>query len=213
MKKAYLLGAVICIALVGTVSYHLHQEEPKPNYGPLVFSSLEELGDAVNAVQKEQSSKFTQEYAAQVDEYALDELSFCYAPKNVPHNATLSEIRVKDRYVAIYYTLDIPLEEPVRGEESGKNELLGTMIFEWIRTEDGPELLRNTVEQQELLPLKENGEIYYSDIFWPGEPENILAKQLFWVQDGYMFSMHVPLSAFSQEMEENSVSAEMKLLY
>lgn len=172
-----------------------------PDVGPIEFSTFDEFAEGVNAVRRQEKTAFTERNSDLIKSYNLNRLTEYYVPdpEGLDGDLKLDKIRVKDRYVALDYIMDVPLKTPQDAKDSGINELLGTVTFEWTREEGGPELLKHTIEQQKLLPYKADMNIYYSDIYWPDEPGTILGKQFFWVQDGFRFMMYVPLPLLKEE--------------
>lgn len=181
---------------------------PKPaslpliaDVGPIEFFTFDELAEGVNTVRRQAKTEFTEHNSDLIKSYNLNRLTEYYIldPEGLDVDLKLNRIKVKDRYVALEYKVEVPLKTTPDARDSGINELLDTVVFEWTREEDGPELLKHTIEQQKLLPYKSGSAIYYSDIYWTAQPDIILAKEFFWVQDGFMFMMSIPLSILKEE--------------
>lgn len=172
-----------------------------PDVGPIEFSSFDELAEGVKAVRRQDKTEFTEHNSDLIKSYKLNRLTEYYIPDpgGLGVDLKLIRIKVKDRYVALEYKVDVPLKTATAARDSDMDELLDTVTFEWTREEDGPELLKHTIEQQKLLPCKFGSAIYYSDIYRTAEPGTILGKQFFWVQDGFRFMMYVPLSILKAE--------------
>lgn len=172
-----------------------------PDVGPIEFSTFDELTESVNAVRRQEKTAFTEHNSDLIKSYNLNRLTEYYIPdpEALDVDLKLIRIKVKDRYVALEYKVDVPLKTAPAAKDSDIDELLDTVTFEWTREEDGPELLKHTIEQQKLLPCKSGSAIYYSDIYRTAEPGTILGKEFFWVQDGFMFMMSIPLSILKEE--------------
>lgn len=200
MKKIIIGAILLAMLLLVSCSQKSTGDVMSPSFAPLEFTSVEEFQKSLIAAKNDEKSEFFTNYSLQIQEYNFKELSCYYVPAFLPEAAKLTFIRVKDSYVSLYYTLNIPLKDVESARDSGMIELLNTIIFKWSRYENGKELLTNTIEQQQLKRFNDNSDIYYSDVYYPADPGTLLGKQLFWLQDGYVFSLYLPLSEFSDDM-------------
>jgi len=231
MKKLLHIVFIISIALIlgacshkpnTTLSYKSNKtlsyrqettpSDPSPlEFEPLEFSSVDELKQSVNDVLLSRKSEFTENYSHLISMYNFKDLTAYYEPAFLPETAKLKGIYIKDRYVAVYYTLDdtdITFESET---DSAIHAIKNIYLLEWNRYENGQQLLDNTIKQQNLKPLDGFNGRYYFDIY--NKPEELLAKQIYWVQDGYMFSMHVPMSVYlehSKELIKDAVRINLK---
>jgi hypothetical protein len=125
----------------------------------------------------------------------LDYLSFYYTSKVANDIAKLDSILASSRYLSVYYSL-APLEEIIfeSPDDEEVARLSVTLKLEWERDPKGESLLKNTVKQQNLTA--HSGELYYADLSNPTFPDGTLAKSFYWVQDGYMFNLDIPIAIY-----------------
>ena len=129
------------------------------------------------------------------DMYNLSGINYYYIPSGLFTGITLDAITVKERYVCLYYYYeDLCNTDFPSADDEEIARIANTLKLEWVRNAVGEELLSNTIEQLSLKELS-NG-IYYFDITYPTQANIVLAKSLFWVQDGYMFNLDIPQSVF-----------------
>lgn len=135
------------------------------------------------------------------DIYDISSISYYYLPSEYFNNLYLDAITVKQRYVCLYYYLEDltgKFFDSVDEEEIAR--INNTVKLEWIRNEIGDDLLKNTVSQLSLSEY--DNDIYYYDIVYPTEPDDILAKSFYWVKDGFMFNMDIPQNLFNILIEQ-----------
>ncbi len=156
--------------------------------GPLEVTSFEELEQKISGASKN-------------DGYGLDSLQFYYVPTELVelYNAKIDTIYIRERYVALYYYINDFDESKVKDIYERENGVLSNTIkLVWTRNEDGNLLLKNTIEQLKLLPLDDGGTYYFCDIPSMADRNTILAKSIYWAQDGYCYQLDVPVEVFEQ---------------
>lgn len=160
------------------------------DYEPLEIMSFEGINEAKKNVDVKN------------DIYNLNALEFYYVPSDIITDAKLNAIRIKDRYVCIYYYLnELDFESFENSDEKEIARIENTIKLEWIRNADGGELLKNTINQLHLKQMDSDGLYYYADITYPSDPEVTLSKSIYWVEDGYMFNLDVPVDLFTENKE------------
>jgi hypothetical protein len=174
--------------------------------GPLEFVSIQEFVEAVSAAKDEITDDFDLNFAELIEMYNFADLTFYYEPSYLPETTQLDYVTVKDAYVALWYNLGLELPEVTDGRQRAINEGLNTVIFTWFRYADGNEFLRNSVERQELTRLGET-DVYYNDNYF--ESETYLGRQYWWVQDGYMFRMYLPVSVLQETFNTQVLLKEL----
>ena len=164
--------------------------------GPEVYSSLEEFYAGVEAAR----SGAPDGTGPRSDDNALSELSFYYGPAWLPDDALLYSVRVKERYVALYYKVG----EPAQSGDApyGIEELTSTAMFEWTRIPEGEQLLKAQRQAEELTLLDGDAAkpVYYSEVAWYEDPTNLIGRQYYWTEDGYLFSMYLPNSELNDSL-------------
>lgn len=161
---------------------------------PLTLKSFEEIDEAKEKVDD------------QYDYYNLNDLEYYYIPSEQVLKAfsyyKLDLIYIEDRSISIYYRLsETDLTAIENADEQEAARISGALKLEWIRNAVGEELLKNTVDQLNLTPLNEDSRFYYSDIVYPADSKTVLARSLYWVQEGYLFTMDIPIGVFGKWLE------------
>ena len=196
MKRIRVLLTTLLMSLLLCACSGKQSQVPSPNYAPAEFSSFEELRTNVEkamaeAVSAEVSAAHSDgRVASQNDQHGVDELTELYYAAWVPSDAELEVIRVKESYVAYYYTVNWNEEE----YPQGRDELTSTFMFEWRRAVATESSFKTDIEQFGLSPLASEPGVYYCDIIWPGDDNAVaLGRQFYWIEDGYRFSMYIPI--------------------
>lgn len=184
MKKALsivLMLALLVVGLAGCTERSAAEQEPQPNFAPLSYSTFEYFYQAVSDAQNSAGTMSVQTETAESGDIWLNDLTFFYQPAWIPRSAQLSSIRVRDRYVALYYTLD-----PSGDVEDPKN----VFMFEWVRSPQTEQSFEGVIgschltpHESDLVPARQG--LYSCPIYSIG-------YQYYWLQDGYQFSMYVP---------------------
>ena len=144
---------------------------------------------------------------AENDIYNLAGLEYYYIPSDSISNIALDAITVQERYVCIYYHLNTPNStEASSAPEEETAGIANTVKLEWFRDAQGEELLENTIAQLSLEEISPG--IYGCDISYPTQPDIVLAKSLFWVRDGYMFNLDLPLDIYEDTASGPQSAAE-----
>ena len=179
---------------------------------PLALKSFEEIGEAKEKVED------------QYDYYNLNDLEYYYVPSEQVLNAfsyaKLDSIIIEDRYIRQWYALsetDYTSIENADERETARTS--GALKLEWIRNAVGEELLNSTIDQLKLNALNEDSRFYYRDIINPADSKTVLARSLYWVEEGYLFNMDIPISdfgkwfeAWTQEAPEGALTLVKKTL-
>ncbi|MGI6029029.1 MAG: hypothetical protein ACOX81_06435 [Candidatus Heteroscillospira sp.] len=199
MKKALLFAllssCLICLAACAEPAPSAAQE----NFAPAVYESFDEFTDAVRSADTENDTNAAD----------LEEITKYYRLPYLDETA-LDAITVKSSYVCQYYLID-DIIDANDADEAEISRISNTVVFEWDRYPDGEQLLTNTVRQLKLQPLTDD--IFCCDISYPTQPDIVLAKSFYWVYDGYMFHLDIPVSVLESkslfsELEENAAAAD-----
>jgi hypothetical protein len=125
----------------------------------------------------------------------LDSLPFYYTSKVATDIASLDSILAASRYIISSYSLapldSIAFETP---DDEEIARLSVTISLEWTRDSKGGQLLENAIEQLGLIEHSEG--LHYSDISHPAFPDGVLAKSFYWVHDGYLFNLNIPIAIY-----------------
>ncbi len=207
MKRCYCLVALACVFIISSVA--CSSEGATAN----ISNTLAVAYEPLEIVSFEGISEAKKNFDAKNDIYKLNDLEFYYIPSHIASRAKLDAILIKESYVCIYYYLkDLNFKRFENPDEEEIERIENTIKLEWTRNADGDELLINTIKQLQLKQMDSNGITYYIDIYYPTEPERILAKSIYWVEDGYMFNLDVPIMLFNEEKEvgtEASIIAKL----
>lgn len=181
---------VICACVIAIPMFHNEQPPGKFEAAAIEFSSVE---DFISAVQSTDANDNTS---------ILHDVDHFYLPLNFITEAHLNTIVVSERYICLYYSLnEINPDGYISADEEEIARISSTIKFEWTRNADGNTLLSNTVTQLNLSKLADG--IYYYDISYPTDTDHILSKSFYWVTDGYMFNLDIPIEVYS-EIENRS---------
>lgn len=83
-------------------------------------------------------------------------------------------------------------------------------MLEWVRLDNGQQILDDMIKHQNLKPLDGFSGYYYADIYYPGNQTDLLAKQIYWVQDGFMLDLLIPMPVFSNNLIQDAVNVNIK---
>lgn len=166
------------------------------NFEPLTFYSFDSLTASITE----------KKASAEEDIHNLKELDHLYVPTMPLQEMVLDAITVRDRYVCIYYCLEaLDSSEVEAPDDEEIARISNTVKLEWVRNEDGEELLTNTIEQLSLTEYYDG--IYYYNITYPTQPDTILAQSFFWVHDGFMFNLDIPFDVCASLLTQGSIDS------
>ena len=195
---------IACAAFTGCANNNTVQESGGingnsglviPDTEALVFYSFDDFAHSIA------------EADAENDICNLVGLDYYYIPPESISNIALDAITVQERYVCIYYQLNnLNSMEASSAHEEEMAGIANTVKLEWVRDARGEELLENTIAQLSLEEISPG--IYGCDISYPTQPDIVLAKSLFWVRDGYMFNLDLPLDIYEDTASGPQPAAE-----
>ena len=205
--KRFLCLTILVFALITTVvgcsreDITANTDNLGVDYEPLRITSSEGINEAKKNVNVKN------------DIYNLKALEFYYVPSDIITDAKLDAILIKDRYVCSYYYLkELDFESFENSDEEEIARIENTIKLEWIRNADGEELLKNTINQLKLKQMDSDGLYYYADITYPSEPDVVLSKSIYWVEDGYMLNLDVHVDLFNENKEAGIESSSFTKL-
>ena len=131
-----------------------------------------------------------------IDVWGLGDIEYYFAPSWLPEGFGLDFIGVNNAEVWYSYVID-----GYNHALSFKNDyvLSNTVSFAYfIGGHNASSLLSNTVDSMGLAPADGVNGLYYRDFPATSNLDVNVVRCFYWVQDGYMFSMHIPLRLINE---------------
>lgn len=204
-KLRYVLLALCLIFLAGCSEVEPYVEDTGAFLSPAEFYSFEDFESAILSARQDPACEYAQ------PGYAMDQITSYFLPAYFENTLNLDAICVKARYVCIYYYLeDLSGTAFASAEEAEAAVIANTVQLEWRRVDDAAAELASLREAMSLVKLSDS--LYYSDVSLPTDPEHILARSYYWMQNGQVFDLMVPAALLEQVPENAAIESGTGLL-
>ncbi len=137
----------------------------------------------------------------------LGGLNSYYIPTEIIQltKANINHIRVKQTYVSLNYDVkDIDYEKFDDPHEKERAMWGNTISFVWYRVDDADSWLNRYIEVIPLEPLYKGSSYYYFNIIHPSEPDMVLAKSIYWIENGYCFNLDIPIDVYEDQIQKQT---------